>query len=108
MRGKIDDDLTIRCPTFLDTNKVRQIRAYSGVAFTCGDTDPSRPGTYFEIRGEARISTDPGDRLRVWGPLQRKRFSGPDDPDFAVVAIRPTVIELLPIGGGPDAQVWRA
>ena len=108
VRGTIDDGLTIRCPTLLDTNKVRQIEAHPSVALTCGDADPSRPGTYFEIKGEARISTDPGDRLRVWGKLQQKWFSGPDDPDFAVVVIRPASIEALPIGGGSEAQAWRA
>ncbi|MDD5264821.1 MAG: pyridoxamine 5'-phosphate oxidase family protein [Candidatus Bipolaricaulis sp.] len=108
VRGTIDDDLTIRCPTFLDTNKVRQIQGHPRVALMCGDTESSRPGTYFEIKGEARISTDLGDRRRVWDTLQQKWFSGPDDPDFAVVVIRPTSIEALPIGGGPDAQIWRA
>ena len=108
VRGTIDDDLTIRCPTFLDTNKVAQIRAHPAVALTCGDTDSSHPGTYFEIRGEARISLDPADRRHVWGTLQRKWFSGLDDPEFAVVVIRPTVIEALPIAGGPESQVWRA
>jgi general stress protein 26 len=103
VRGKIDEVLTIRCPTFLDTNKVRQIEAHPGVALTCGDTAPSRPGTYFEIKGEAPISTNLDDRRRVWGTLQQKWFSGPDDPDFAVVVIRPASIEALPIGGGPDA-----
>jgi general stress protein 26 len=108
VRGRIDDDLTIRCPTFLGTGKVEQIREHPRVALTCGDTDSSHAGTYLEIKGEARISTEPADRLRVWGEQQKKWFSGPDDPEFAVVVIRPTLIEVLPIGGGPAPQVWRA
>lgn len=108
VRGRIDDGLTIRCPTFLGTGKVEQIRGHSRVALTCGDTDSSRPGTYLEIEGTAHISTDPADRLQAWGKRQEKWFSGPDDPEFAVVVIHPTLIDALPIGGGPAPQVWRA
>jgi general stress protein 26 len=108
VRGRIDDDLTIRCPTSMDTGKVRQIGRDPRVALACGDTDSTRPGTYFEIKGQARISTDAADRRRVWDKRQERWYSGPDDPDFGVVVIRPTLIELLPIGGGPAAQIWRA
>lgn len=106
VRARIEDDLTIRCPTFSGTSKVRHIGRDPRVALTCGDTDSSRPGTYFEIRGEARISTDLGDRRAAWNPRLEKWFSGLNDPSYAVVVIRPTRIEALPLGGGPDAQTW--
>jgi general stress protein 26 len=106
VRARIADDLTIRCPTFAGTSKVRHIGRDPRVALTCGDTDSSRPGSYFEVRGEARISTDDADRRAAWNPNLEKWFSGLDDPNYAVVVIRPTRIEALPIGGGPEAQVW--
>ncbi len=108
VRGSVDEELTIRCPTFADTNKVQHVRGHSRVSVTCGDTDSSRPGTYFEIQGDARMSTDPRDRALAWGPQLEKWFSGPEDADYVVIVIRPTRIEALPIGGGPAAEVWSA
>jgi general stress protein 26 len=107
MRATIDDDLSIRCPTFLGTDKVAQIRARPEVHLTCGDTDSDRPGSYFRIEGRAEITTDPTDRRLAWNDRLEKWFSGYDDPNYAVVKIVPHRIIALPIGGGPDAQVWK-
>jgi general stress protein 26 len=102
----IDDDLTIRFPTFIQTGKVAQIRENPSVALTCGETDRTNPGSYFQIRGRAEISTAPADRARVWTDRLAKWFSGAQDPDYAVVVVRPDAILALPIGGGAVAQAW--
>ena len=106
MRATIDQELTIRCPTFLQTNKVAQIRARPEVHLTCGSTDSDRPGSYFRIDGQAEISTDAVDRRLAWSDRLEKWFSGQDDPSYAVVRIVPYRVLALPIGGGPDAEVW--
>jgi general stress protein 26 len=108
MRATIGEDLTIRCPTFLRTDKVAQIRAHPEVHVTCGSTDSDRPGSYFRIEGQAQISADPTDRRLAWNARLAKWFTGKDDPSYAVVKIVPKRILALPIGGGPDAQVWEA
>ncbi len=108
MRATIGDDLTIRCPTFLGTNKVAQIRVRPDVHLACGSTDSDRPGSYFRIEGRATISTDLDDRRLAWNDRLAKWFAGPDDPNYAVVRILPVRIVAHPIGGGPAAQVWEA
>ena len=59
MRGMIDDELVIRCPTFAGTKKIAQIQTDSEVHLTCGDTDPLNPGSYFQPGGfiDSQIST---------------------------------------------------
>ncbi len=106
MRATIDDDLTIRCPTFLGTDKVAEITSCADVHLTCGSIDPDRPESYFRIDGRAAISTDPDDRRLAWNGRLEKWFSGPDDPNYAVVRIEPCRIVCFPIGGGPAPQVW--
>lgn len=108
MKGVIDDHLTIRCPTFESTQKVRDIQSCADVSLTCGDTDPDRPGSYFQISARASISQDPADRLAAWTPRLEKWFSGIDDPNFAVVRIEPIHILVSPIGGGPARELWTA
>ncbi|MFC2105185.1 pyridoxamine 5'-phosphate oxidase family protein [Candidatus Bipolaricaulota bacterium] len=108
MKGVIDDHLTIRCPTFVSTQKVRDIRSCADVSLTCGDTDSSRPGSYFQIIARATISQDLADRTAAWTPRLEKWFNGIDDPDFAVVRIKPIRILAFPIGGGPVGETWTA
>jgi general stress protein 26 len=107
MRATIDDDLTIRCPTFLGTTKAAEIRACPEVHLACGSTDSDRPGSYFRIEGRAEISASPDDRRLAWNDRLEKWFSGPGDPNYAVVRIKPYRITCYPIGGGPNPQVWQ-
>ena len=107
MKGVIDDQLIIRCPTFLATQKVQDIRNCTDVSLTCGDTDSSRPGSYFQITARAQISQDLADRTAAWTPRMEKWFSGPDDANYAVVRIEPLLIVALPIGGGPAKDIWQ-
>ncbi len=78
MKGVIDDDLVIRCPTFASTQKVRDIQGCANVSLTCGDMDSSRPGSYFQITARASISQDLEDRTAVWTPRLEKWFSTVD------------------------------
>ena len=108
MRATIEEDLSIRCPTFLGTSKVAEIRVRPEVHVTCGSTDSDRPGSYFRVAGRAAISTDPNDRRLAWNERLATWFSGPEDPNYAVIRIEPEQIECFPIGGGPPRQVWEA
>jgi len=108
MKGVIDDDLTIRCPTFASTQKVRDIQSCCDVSLTCGDTDSGSPGSYFQVVARARISQDLADRTAAWTPRMEKWFSGVDDPNYRVVRIEPSRILAFPIGGGPAGEVWTA
>ncbi len=108
MRATIDVGLTIRMPTFLGTEKVEQIRACEEVHLACGSVDSDRPGSYFRIEGRAEISTGAEDRRLAWNDRLAKWFEGPDDPNYAVIRIRPTRIGCFPIGGGPDPQIWES
>ena len=106
MKGVIDEDLIIRCPTFASTQKVHQIRDCSDVSLTCGDTDTTKPGSYFQIKARATISQTHDDRKFAWTSRLEKWFSGLDDVNYAVVRIEPLRIRAFPVGGGPAADVW--
>ena len=108
MRGVIDEDWTIRCPTFLATGKVKQIQDRDDVSLTCGDTDSRRPGSYFQITAKATISQETRDREVAWTPRLEKWFRGSNDAQYAVIRMVPLCIRALPIGGGPAAEVWIA
>jgi len=108
VRAKLDHYVILRVPTFLETRKVVDIRGEPRVHVTCGATDSSRPGTYYQIDGSAEISTEPSEREAAWTPRLSKWFSDSDDPNYVVVKVTPTQIVALPIGRAGEASIWRA
>ncbi|MBE0636663.1 pyridoxamine 5'-phosphate oxidase family protein [Candidatus Bipolaricaulota bacterium] len=106
MKGVIDEHLIIRCPTFASTQKVQQIRDCADVSLTCGDTDSSQPGSYFQIAAKGTISRDPADKVAAWTSRLEKWFSGVEDPTYLIVKIEPVRIIACPIGGGPAVEIW--
>ena len=108
VRAKADAELTLRIPTFVQTAKVKQIRADGRVHITCGRTDSSEPGSYFQIDGVAEILTEAADREACWTERLEKWFSGPDDPNYAVVRVTPSRITALPIGRAGKPTAWQS
>ena len=101
------DDLSIRFATFARSRKVAQISANPEVHLTLGVTDPGAMISYLQIQGRARFSTGAADRHGFWSEMLAAYFSGPDDPDYAVVIVTPYRIELA-TPGTQTPEVWTA
>jgi len=89
-----DDALTLRSATLLPARKVAQIKNNPEVHVTCGVLDPMEMKPYYQIQGTAEVTTDAVERHAFWNPSLEPIFSGPDDPNYAVVVIKPYRIEL--------------
>lgn len=61
--------------------------------------------TYVSLNGGAIVVTDPQEILRLWSPLARTWFDGPEDPDLAVVHFDISDGEYW---DGPGGRVGRA
>ncbi len=48
---------------------------------------------YLQVQGRAEIVVDEAERHAFWNPSLADIFSGADDPDYAVVVIKPYRIE---------------
>ena len=98
-----DDDLTLRCATFLAARKVGQIEKNPEVHLSCGLLNPMEIKPYCQIQGRAEIVTDAAEKAAFWNPSIESIFSGPDDPNYTVVVIRPYRIECwTPPGMEPE------
>jgi general stress protein 26 len=102
-----DDDLTLRCATFADARKVKQIENDPEVHLTCGVSDPTHMQPYLQIQAKARLSTDEQERHAFWNPSLEQIFDGPDDPKYAVLIITPYRIEYCS-PASLEAEVWEA
>jgi general stress protein 26 len=63
------------------------------------------------VRGEAQIVTDEAEKKRVWDVIDYdlSQFwpGGPTDPNYALVRIAPTRVELSKMFGMQDQRIWR-
>ncbi len=98
-----DDELTLRCATFLAARKVGQIKQNPEIHLSCGVLNPMEMKPYYQVQGTAEVLTGEAERHAFWNPSLQSIFSGPDDPNYAVVVIKPYRIELwTPPGMEPE------
>ena len=100
------EDLTIRFATSTDTRKVAQIRKNREVHLTSGITDPASAQAYVQIQGTAEFVTDQAERDEFWHDELKNYFSGPQDPHYGIVIIKPYRIELYTMGEHAP-QIWQ-
>jgi general stress protein 26 len=99
------DDLALRFSSFLKSRKVAQIRNNPEVHLTCGVTSPESADSYLQIQGRAEVTTDEGERKAYWKEELKRYFSGPEDPNYCIVRIKPYRIEYM-APGSMEPEVW--
>ncbi len=101
-------DLTLGFATSLGSRKVAQMRANPEVHLTAGAGDLEKMGQpYVQVEGRAAVLTDPAVKRAHWREELKDYFSGPDDPDYAIVVIKPRRIEYWAFDARTP-RVWEA
>ncbi len=104
IRGECD--FTLSFCTSLTSRKARHIAANPEVHLTCGLLQPPDDSAYLQIAGRAEIRSDAATKTKYWLEGWRRYFSGPDDPDYVMVFVRPTAIEYNS-PGSLTPEVWK-
>ena len=102
--GHLNEHMELRFGTSLRTPKIAQLRRDNRVSITLRGLSP-QVTTWLEIAGQAAISTTIEERRSFWLDGLRGFFTGPDDPDYCVVIVRPARIALMSTDGAPGG-VW--
>jgi general stress protein 26 len=105
--GTMGEDMTIRFSTFAKSRKVGQIRKNAVVHLVCGASSLRSAKQYVQIEGRAEVTRSKAERHGYWTEELRGYFQGPDDPNYAVVVVRPARIELQGMAS-PAPEVWTA
>ena len=90
--------LTLYVTTFLGSRKVAQIKADPNVHVTLGGGSPEEERPYVQVAATADILTDSEIKREMWVDYLSQFFSGPEDPNYAVIRISPSLIELMEPG----------
>lgn len=103
--AKADKELVFRFCTQKETRKIAQIRKNPNVHISLGVTDLETAEHWLQVEGIAEISTDRDERHSFWFDDLKNYFSGPDDPGYCIVIVRPSRIELGTMGV-MTPEVW--
>jgi len=87
------DDLSMTTATFLNSRKVSQIRENPLVCLVSSmDSElPNRP--YGIVQAVATVHTDTETKRACWVQSLDVFFSGPEDPNYAVIRLKPVRAE---------------
>jgi len=103
--GKADSDLVFRFCTHLESRKISQIRKTPDVHISLGVTSLETAKNWLQVEGRAEISTAKSERDSFWFDDLKNYFSGPDDPSYCVVIIKPSRIEFGTMGNMVP-EIW--
>ena len=92
--GKADSDLVFRFCSRLESRKVAQIRKNPDVHISLGVTSLETAKNWLQVAGTAEVSTDKAERDSFWFDDLKNYFSGPDDPAYCIVIVKPYRIEF--------------
>ena len=105
--GKADNQLVFRFCSRIDTRKISQVRKNPNVHLSLGAKDLESANHWLQVEGRAEVSTDRTERDSFWFDDLKNYFSGPDDPNYCIVIVRPSRIEFGTMGS-MIPEVWQA
>ena len=103
--SRIDGDLTLRIPTRSSTRKVGDIQHFPFVHVLVGKNLFERGGAYAQIEGRASLTQNAASLGRFWYDGMTRFFSGPDDPSYLLIEVRPERIEYWSMSEAENPHV---
>lgn len=98
-----NDGLSIHLATDRKTHKVDELEQNPNCYLLAG-YEKGGNGEVIEIEATCSVSSDDDLKKRVWKDEFKKWFSGPEDPDYVVLDIKPQTIEYTDQDG--NKQTW--
>jgi len=90
-----NDGLILYISTYASSRKVKEIENNPDVHVTIGGSLENLKAPYVQIAGCASIRNDVKIRRKCWHNYMKVYYSGPDDPEYAVIEVRPQIIEYM-------------
>ena len=105
--GKAYDDLTFRFCTHKQTKKIAEIRKNPNVHISLGAANIETATHWLQVVGTAAITNSKEERHSFWFEQLKNYFSGPDDPNYCIIIVKPSRIEYGTMGS-MTPEVWES
>jgi len=90
-----NDGLNLYISTFTSSRKVKEIRQNPNVHVTIGGSFEDLKASYVQIAGLAAVRNDGRVRRKCWHDYMKRYYSGPNDPEYVVIEVKPQIIEYM-------------
>ena len=87
------EGLNLYICTFKDSRKVTQIKKNNNVHLAISKDLNKLEAPFVQVSGKARVRSDAKIRYKFWRDFMKKYYSGPDDPSYVVIEVKPKLIE---------------
>ena len=98
MAMKVESDLTLYTSAFASSRKISQIKTNNNVHVSFGAYNEDWNLPYIGVVATAKILTDLESKKKLWCDKLNQFFKGPEDPNYVVVKITPSLIEYMSPG----------
>lgn len=89
------DEFTLYTPTSKKTQKVDELEKNPNAHILLGYEGEGVGDAFLEIEGQMGMHDDPGMIDKVWNDHLKGWFTGPDDPNLLILAIKPTRVRII-------------
>lgn len=90
-----NDEFTLYTPTSKKTQKVDDLENNPNAHIMLGYEGEGVGDAFLEIEGQMGIHDDASMIDKVWNDHLKGWFTGPDDPNLLILAIKPTRVRLI-------------
>lgn len=87
------EGLNLYICTYRNSRKVVQIKKNPNVHLVISKDLNKLEAPYIQVAGKAKVRSDAKIRYKYWRNFMKKYYSGPDDPDYVIVEVKPGLIE---------------
>jgi general stress protein 26 len=92
MRGS---GLSLWTTTFAQSRKIQDIKKNKNIDLIIGGDEKNFKAPYINIQASAEVFTDIKTKKTYWNDMLKAWYSGPEDPNLAIIIISPRVIEYM-------------
>lgn len=89
------DEFTLYTPTSKKTQKVDELEENPNAHILLGYEGEGVGDAFLEIEGQMGMHDDPGMIDKVWNDHLKGWFTGPDDPNLLILAIKPSRVRII-------------
>jgi len=87
--------LSLWTTTFAESRKIQDIKKNKNIDLIVGGDEKNFQAPYINIQASAEVFTDIKTKKSYWNDMLKSWYSGPEDPNLAIIIISPRVIEYM-------------
>jgi general stress protein 26 len=87
--------LSLWTTTFAESRKIQDIKKNKNIDLIIGGDEKNFQAPSINIQASAEVFTDIKTKKSYWNDMLKPWYSGPEDPNLAIIIISPRVIEYM-------------